>query len=221
MITSLRLRAHVRLPPGRSGAFDHGDVDSLTRRLFVAHTDFGTVDVIDPDSSEAVGTIAGCPEGSGVLCAAAPRQVFAASRGSGKVLLIDPDQLHTIGEVAVGPKPNGLAWAATRGLLLVADVDPADKAARLVDPLSLEVTAQTPLPGRPRWCVFDDRSDRFLVNIRDPASLISLATSGEISGSWPISSSGPHGLDLDREHGLAFVACDGGHIVIVDLVDGR
>ena len=106
-------------------------------------------------------------------------------------------------------------------MLLVADVDPADQAARLVDPLSLEVTAQTPLPGRPRWCVFDERSDRFLVNIRDPASLISLATSGEISGSWPISSSGPHGLDLDREHGLAFVACDGGHIVIVDPVDGR
>ena len=123
--------------------------------MFVAHTDFGTVDVIDPDSLEAVGTIEGCPEGSGVLCAGAPRLVFAASRGSGKVLLIDPDQLQTIGEVAVGPKPNGLAWAATPGQLLVADVDPADQATRLVDPKSLEVTAQTPLPGRPRWCVFD------------------------------------------------------------------
>ena len=51
--------------------------------------------------------------------------------------------------------------------------------------------------------------------------MISLAPSGEISGSWPISSSGPHGLDLDRERGLAFVACDGGHLVVVDLVDGK
>lgn len=54
LIIPLRLRAHVRLPPGRRGAFDHGDVDSLTGRVFVAHTDFGTVDVIDPDSLEAV-----------------------------------------------------------------------------------------------------------------------------------------------------------------------
>jgi len=33
-------------------------------------------------------------------------------------------------------------------------------------------------------------------------------TVGEITGSWPISVAGPHGLDLDPDRGLAFVACD-------------
>ena len=77
------------MPPGQRGAFDHGDVDSKSGRVFVAHTDFGTVDVIDGESLEIIAVIDGCPEGSGVLCTDQRRLVFAASRGSGKILLID------------------------------------------------------------------------------------------------------------------------------------
>ena len=37
----------------------------------------------------------------------------------------------------------------------------------------------------------------------------------------PISVAGPHGLDLDRVNDLAFVACDGGAVVILDLEADR
>lgn len=208
------------MPPGQSGAFDHGDVDPRTGRVFVAHTDFGTIDVIDADRLEVIATIEGCPEGSGVLCAGESRLAFAASRGSGKVLVLDPDQLEVVREITVGPKPNGLAWDQSRGQLLVADVDASDQAARLARASTGKVTSNTRLPGRPRWCVFDETGDRYLVNIRDPACLISITPSGEISASWPVSSRGPHGLDLDRERGLAFVACDGGHVIVLDTTDG-
>jgi DNA-binding beta-propeller fold protein YncE len=219
---SLRVRARLPNPPGRSGAFDHGDVDPVTGRVFVAHSDFGTVDVIDPGGVQVAAVIEGCPDGSGVLCSGTQRLVFAASRAAGKVLLIDPDRLEIIRDIAVGPKPNGLAWDGGRGRLLVADVDPSDQAARLSDVSLSELVALTPLPGRPRWCVFDDRADRFLINIREPASLISLSgSSGAIAGSWPISSAGPHGLDLDRDRGRAFVACDGARVIVVDLASGK
>ncbi len=218
MTGSLQFRSRVSLPPGRSGDFDHGDVDPPTGRVFVAHTAMGTVDVIDPDRLEASGVIEGCPEGSGVACAGHPRIAFIAARGAGKVLFVDPDHLSVTNEVAVGPKPNGLAWDAGRGQLLVADVDASDQSARLVDASTAEITARTPLPGRPRWCVDDESADRFLINIRDPASLVGLSpASAEIVDSWPISSAGPHGLDLDRVRGRAFVACDGGSVVVVDL----
>ena len=208
------------MPPGQSGAFDHGDVDPLTGHVFVAHTDFGTIDVIDPDRLQTVGVIEGCPEGSGVLCAGESRLTFAASRGSGNVLVIDPDQLNVVREIAVGPKPNGLAWDQSRGQLLVADVDANDQAARLAHASTGEVLCKTGLPGRPRWCVFDAAGDRYLLNIRDPACVISVTPSGKISASWPIPSRGPHGLDLDRKRGLAFVACDGGQVIVLDLADG-
>src|SRR5262249_55531479 len=38
---------------------------------------------------------------------------------------------------------------------------------------------------------------------------------------WPVSSPGPHGLDLDPGHGRAFVACDGGRVATIDLKTGR
>jgi DNA-binding beta-propeller fold protein YncE len=38
---------------------------------------------------------------------------------------------------------------------------------------------------------------------------------------WPVSSDGPHGLDIDSAAGKAFVACDGGMVVALDLATGR
>lgn len=222
MSGSLRLVKNVPLPPGRSGDFDHADVDPLTGRVFVAHTAFGTADVIDSDRLEAMTAIDGCPEGSGLISAGSERRIFAASRGNGSVVHIDPDSLAVVGETHVGPKPNGLAWDSSRGRLLVADVDAADQSARILRPSDPSTMRRAELPGRPRWCVFDEATDRFLVNIREPASVVCLdAASGEIVDSWPVSSAGPHGLDIDRDGRRAYVACDGGKVVVLDVDSGR
>jgi DNA-binding beta-propeller fold protein YncE len=166
---------------------------------------------------ELVRTIPGCPEGSGVLCTQGDDGlVFAAARGAGKVLALDAATCERRNEVSVGPKPNGLAWDSARRQLLVADVE--DFRARLIDPLSGTTLANTLLPGRPRWCVFDAARDRFLVNIRDPACVAALAgSSGAIESQIDVSAAGPHGLDLDPLADRAFVACDAGTLVVLDL----
>ena len=218
MSGGLTFKNTVPLPPGWPGLFDHGDVDRLTRRVFVAHTAFDTVEVIDADTLKSAGRIEGCPEGSGVLCAAEARLVFAAARGAGKVLVIDPDRLVVLSEVAVGTRPNGLAWDGSRGHLLVADLAPTDHSARLIDLASGAVVASTPLPGRPRWCVYEPAGDRYLVNISEPAMVVVLAGgTGVRSGVWPVGLPGPHGLDLDRVGRRAFIACDSGHVIAVNL----
>ena len=222
MSSGLRLLKRIPIPPGRSGDFDHGDVDPVTGRVFVAHTSEGTVDVIDGDTLEVMKVIEGCAEGSGVLCAPSRRLVLAAARGAGQVLHINADSLEIVGKTAVGPKPNGLALDRGRGRVLVADVDASDQRARLVDLSTTQVAVDVELPGRPRWCVYDEASDAFMVNIREPATVVSIAGStGEIDSSWPISSAGPHGSDLDREGGRLFVACDGGQLIAVDSRSGR
>jgi DNA-binding beta-propeller fold protein YncE len=211
----------VALPrPPAGGAFDHGDVDRETGRVFVAHTAAGTVEVIDGEHGVHRGTIPGCPEASGVLCAQEARLVFAAARGGGKVLVIAAPSSDLIGEIVVGPKPNGLAWDTRRRRLLVADVQ--DFQARLADPHARTVVATTELPGRPRWCVYDPGRDRFLVNIREPACVAVLdANTAVVRARWAVSSAGPHGLDLDLERNRAFVACDGGRVLALDLETGR
>src|SRR5207302_1714526 len=78
------------------------------------------------------------------------------------------------------------------------------------------------LPGRPRWCVYDRDADRFLVNIAEPACVALLTPEPfGVSGTWPVSAAGPHGLDLDVRGRRAFVACDGGRAVALDLASGR
>ncbi len=214
LIMALQLRGYVALPPHRAGGFDHGDVHNDSGRVFVAHTAFGTVDVIDADRLQSVDTVPGCPEGSGVLCT--DDTVFAAARGAAKVLLLDPQSLVVRSEIGVGPKPNGLAWDPDRRQLLVADVE--DNRARLLDPTTGETLAKTLLPGRPRWCVFDRARDRFLVNIREPACVVSLAGGpAESVARIDVSAAGPHGLDLDAGADRAFVACDAASLIVLDL----
>ncbi len=217
---TLALVRSIDFPRHPSGGFDHGDVHLRTGRVFVAHTAVGTVEVLDGERGVHHATIPGCPEASGVLCAQGEGLVFAAARGAGKVLVIEAASGEVVEEVAVGPKPNGLAWDPQRQQVLVADV--GDFRARLVDLQAGRVVTETALPGRPRWCAYDSRGDRFLVNVRDPASVAVLAAATLApQAQWPVSSAGPHGLDLDAEHGRAFVACDGGKVVALDLETGR
>jgi DNA-binding beta-propeller fold protein YncE len=225
----LALHGYVDLtPPAGDGTseFDHGDVHRATGRVFVAHTAANTVEVMDSLSHSRLMTIPGCPEGSGVVCAQEEGIVFAAARGAGKVLVIEARSGKGLREIAVGPRPNGLAWDPDRKRLLVAYAQ--ENQAVLLAPLdsssatSEQATEAVPLPGRPRWCVYDRARSRFLINIREPACVAVLsALTGEQMALWPVSAAEPHGLDLDPDGERAFVACDAGVVVALSLDDGR
>lgn len=214
----LNVLGSVDIPASGPSSFDHGDVHLPSGRIFVAHTAGDSVEVIDGERCTHLRTIPGCPEASGVLCVQDAATVFAAARGAGTVLVIDAVSLSVIGELTSGPRPNGLAWDDRRRRLLAADVE--DLSARLLDPTSGE-QARVDLPGRPRWCVYDREEDRFLVNIREPACVALLtAEPFALAGTWPVSTAGPHGLDLDLGGRRAFVACDGGAVECLDLASG-
>jgi DNA-binding beta-propeller fold protein YncE len=209
----------VAVPPFGASAFDHGDVHLATGLIFVAHSSRGTVEVIDGVNRAHVRTIPGCPDASGVLCLQQEGIVLVAARGAGRVLVVEVGSLRVLREVACGPRPNGLAWDERRGRLLAADVQ--DLSARLLDPRTGESVGRLMLPGRPRWCVYDPAGDRFLVNIREPACVALLSAEPfALTGRWPVSSAGPHGLDLDLGGRRALVACDGGRVVALDLGSG-
>lgn len=217
---ALTLRGFINLQPHMPGGFDHADVHLQSGWVFVAHTATGTVEVIDGQESRQLATVKGCPDASGVLCAQDEGLVFAAARGAGKVLVIEARAGTVVKELMVGPRPNALAWDSGRQRLLVADVE--DLSGRLIDSATGSLVQLIMLPGRPRWAVYHAERDRFLVNIREPATVLVLAgKDGAQMEAWPVSSDGPHGLDTDLAGGKAFVACDGGMIVALDLASGR
>lgn len=218
--TELALRHYIDLPSRPAGDFDHGDVYLPNGYVFIANTAAGTVEVVDGERFHHIATVPGCPEASGVLCAQEEHLVFAAARAEGKFLIIDAFSLKVLREVSAGYRPNGLAWDHRRKHVLVADVQ--DNKARLVDPSTGQIVATVQLPGRPRWAVYNHAEDRFLINIREPAciSVLSPETFALVS-TIPISSMGPHGLDIDQVGQQAFVACDGGAVVKLDVANGR
>jgi YVTN family beta-propeller protein len=216
----LRLRGEVGLPAHRSeDGFDHGDVHVPTGRVFLAHTANGSVEVVDGPRLRHLVTIDNVAEASGVLCSSDGDMVIAAARGSGRLSIIDANELSVTRTITVGGRPNGLAWDSRRGWVLVADV--ATNRISIVDPIRGEVLANTSLPGRPRWAVYDETLDRYLVNVREPAGLAVIdAEAGQLSAVVAVSSAGPHGLDLDRRTGRAFVACDGRRLIVIDSASG-
>lgn len=219
MAHKLVLRQYIDLPSHPEGDFDHGDVYLPNGHVFIANTAANTIEVVDGERLCHLETIPGCPEASGVLCAQEEGRVFAAARGMGKLLVIDAVFTTVLREVAVGSRPNGLAWDTHRKHLLVADVQ--DNTARLVDPQAGQAIATTLLPGRPRWAIYSQPRDRFLVNIREPAIVVVLSASTfALAGQFLISAVGPHGLDLDQEGLRAFIACDGGSVVTLDTSNG-
>jgi DNA-binding beta-propeller fold protein YncE len=216
----LELRGEVQVPRHLGqGGFDHGDVHQPSGRVFVAHTANGTIEVIDGERLQLVATIPGCPEGSGVLCPSGAELVVAAARGSGEVLFIDPIKLAVNGRVSVGGRPNGLAWDSRRERVLVADV--AGNSFSIVGDSGQLILGPVSLPGRPRWTVYDEEQDHFLVNIRDPAAVAVVdPDAAAVQALWSVSCPGPHGLDLDPAGGRVFVACDGGEVICLSSVDG-
>ena len=118
-----------------------------------------------------------------------------------------------------GSKPNGLAWDTRRKRLLVADV--GDNRARIPDSSSAQVVTTITLPGRPRWSLYDSRLDLFLVNIREPSGVLAISAESKHERFIPVSLAGAHGLDIEKEEGRAFVACDGKAVVVLDIETGK
>ena len=215
----LRLDRQIPLPQRQSGGFDHGDVYEANGYVFVAHTATGTVELLDGLRGAHIKTISGCPEASGVVCAQADGFTFAASRGSGKILVINAAKGTLNRMIQAGSKPNGLAWDDDHGVLLAADM--ADLHARFVDPFRGEILKSIKLPGRPRWCKYSQYLDRFVINIREPAGYVTLSPrTGELGKLVTVPVSGPHGIDLSADGREAYIACDGGAVVAMDLEKG-
>jgi DNA-binding beta-propeller fold protein YncE len=128
-----------------------------------------------------------------------------------------------LGRVGVGQHPNGLAYDRRRRRLYSFNLgEPLGVgcSASVVDIDSMAVTADIPLPGRPRWAVYDETSDEIYANVLDPAVVLRIdPDAGGIAGSMDVPVAGPHGLWIDN--GLLYCAADGGAVVVIDRNSGR
>jgi hypothetical protein len=88
--------------------------------------------------------------------------------------------------------------------------------------VSGSVLALTPLPGRPRWALYDSRLDRFWINIMEPGMVAGLNT-GDLTYAvqFAVDARGPHGLALDAVKSQLFVACDDARLITLSTDTGE
>jgi len=214
--------AFVRVPAGRVPGFDHADVHR--GRVYVAHTGADRVDVLDGGALGHVGSVPGLPGVAGVLVDVRAGLLFTSDRGAARISVFRLPGKTLLGRVEVGAHPNGLAYDPRRRRLFVFNLGdpPGEGCTMSVVELggTTRVVAEPPLPGRPRWAVFDPESDRVYANIRDPPLILVVdPASGAIERTIDVPCAGPHGLWLDR--GRAFCAADAGELVVLDRVTGE
>jgi len=216
---SLRPSGFIALPGGQGTGFDHADtyLDPGGSRLYVAHTANNALDVIDCRSNSYLRSLPDLPGVAGVLIDSQRDLLLTSDRGAGRVSVFRCSDEKLLGRVDVGSRPNGLAFDTRRGHLYCFNLgEPPGTGctASVVDLDEWHVMATIPLPGRPRWAVFDPSSDRVFVAIQSPAILLAIdADALTESRRVEVGAEGPHGLALVG--GRLFCAADAGELVVV------
>jgi DNA-binding beta-propeller fold protein YncE len=213
----------IAVPPGAKQGFDHADVYRSGRRMYAAHTGADRVDVLDCAQQSFLRSLPDLPGVAGVLIDEEHDLLFTSDRGGARVSVFRCSDEQLLGRVPVGPHPNGLAYDRRRRRLYAFNLgEPLgeNSTASVIDLGSMRVIAELPLPGRPRWAVYDEDRDRVYANIRDPAQIAVIdGASSEIVEVFEVPSEGPHGLALLGDR--LFCAADGGALVVLDANNGE
>ena len=192
----------------------------------MAHTANDAVDVIDCVADRYLHSIPNLAGVAGTLVSDVDDLIFTSNRAENTVGVFTPNNESGMTKIPVGVRPNGLSYDPHSGFLLAAHVGdpniPGSTSVALIHVSKKRIVATIPVPGRTRWTVFDTASNAFYVNIADPAQIIavSAAVPTEVSRTFPVPVSGPHGLDIDPSSSRLFCACDGAKLVTLDLHSG-
>src|SRR5215510_6768831 len=201
---ALKKVGFIPIPPGKQPGFDHADVYRRgTARLYVAHTGADRIEVIDCVSNIYLHSLPQVPGVAGVLIDSEQDFLFSSDRGCARVSIYRCSDETLLGRVQVGERPNGLAYDPVRHHLFVFNIgDPpgVNCTTSVVAVDEMRVIATIPLPGRPRWAVYDPAGEHVYANIQKPAEIVVLsATELQIKGAFNVPVAGPHGLVIAGE----------------------
>jgi DNA-binding beta-propeller fold protein YncE len=216
---ALTPKCFVPISPGKQADFDHADIyrcePPATSRLYVAHTGADRIEVIECSSNSYVRSLADVPGVAGILIDSKQDFLFSSDRGCARVSIYRCSDETLLGRVAVGDRPNGLAYDPDRRHLFVFNIgDPpgVNCTSSVVAVDEMRVITTVPLPGRPRWAVYDAATEHIYANIQEPAQIIGIsATDLRITRAFHIPVAGPHGLVIAGER--LFCAADGAALV--------
>jgi DNA-binding beta-propeller fold protein YncE len=194
--------------PGNGSRFDYASVDPARGLLFIAHLGASEVIEVDLRARRVVRTVSNISQVHGVLVVPQLHRVYATATGVNQVVALDEDTGEVLARAATGDYPDGLAYDSRRNTVWTTNETGGSET--VVDAATLQGRGTVELGGEVGNVVYDPRADRMVVAVQgrdDLAGIVPETLTVERRIALP-GCQHPHGLSLDHDNRLAFVACD-------------
>ena len=204
---------------GGEGGWDYLSVDAVNRRLYVSHAT--KVVVVDVDTNKVVGEVAPTPGVHGIAVAPELGRGFVSNGRESTVSIFDLKTLQTVGKVTTGENPDAILYVPPQKEVWA--FNGRGRSATVFDAQTGAVRATVPLPGKPEFSVFDEKTGRVYDNIEDTSQLVAIdAVTHQLAATWPIApGQEASGLALDPSTHRLFVGCSNELMLMVDATAGK
>lgn len=203
---------------GRPTRLDYASLDPDRYLLFIAHLGDGEVLVFDTRGDRVLARIPDVASVHGVLAIPELSRVYASATGSNEIVAIDENTLNITARMPGGSYPDGMAYAPDAHKLYVSDE--RGETETVIDVRSNTRITTIPLGGEVGNTQYDPVSRHIFVNVQSRQQLIEIdpATDGVIARIDLPGARGNHGLLIDPEQRLAFIACeDNDKLLVLDM----
>lgn len=204
--------------PGSTG-WDYLSFDQDGKRLFISRADH--VQVMDSNSGQVVGEIAGTDGVHGIVLVPELKKGFTSNGKSNSVTVFDLASLKVSRVIPLeGKKPDAIIYDSASKHVLA--FNGGSNSMSVIDPAAESVLATVPLPGRPEFAAADGHG-RVYLNLEDKAQVTVIDTlANKVLSSWTLGAcEEPSGLALDTAHHRVFSTCQNNKLVVLDTGSGK
>jgi YVTN family beta-propeller protein len=186
--------------------------------LYIAHLGADLMTVFDVNKQTVIGDVKELKRVHGVLAVPELHRVYASATGANELAVIDDQSLKVIVRVPAGDYPDGIAYASKENKLYVSDL--RGKTDTVIDAKTNQRLTTIPLGGGAGNSQYDAARDRIFVAVDGREELAEIDPAADkLVGRYPLTGcKGAHGVLIDSERRVAFVACEeNAKLVVVDL----
>jgi YVTN family beta-propeller protein len=193
---------------GGTTRLDYQSLDSENGRLYIAHLGSDLMTVFDMSKQTIVGDVKDLKRVHGVLAVPELHRVYASAMGTNELAVIDDQTLQVVARVSAGDYPDGVAYAGKVHKIYVSDLH--GKTDTVIDAKTNQVVTTIALGGGAGNTQYDSVSEHIFVTVHGQNELAEIdPTKDQVIGRYFLPGCNrSHGLYIDSEHSLAFVACE-------------
>lgn len=201
--------------PGGTSRFDYESIDPLRRTLYIAHLDASSVVAVNLTTRRVQADLHGIAEVHGVLAVPSLGKLFASATGSGQTVMISEKTGRILARAPAGAYPDGIAYDPAKQEIFVSDEFGGVET--VIDARDGHRIATIGLGGEAGNVQYDAASGKVLADVqtRNVVAVIDPATNRVVRDVALPGCDHDHGLYLDQQRRLAFVACDGNARLLV------